>query len=55
VYVFALKNPVERVKGGIRAISPKVQEFMDSLDTDASGNTGNIIAVGRVTGKYTGK
>ena len=55
VYVFALKNPVERVRGGVRVISPKVKEFMDSLDTDASGNTGNIIAVGRVTGNYTGK
>jgi phosphatidylethanolamine-binding protein (PEBP) family uncharacterized protein len=55
VYVFALKNPVERVKGGVNGISPKVQEFMDSLDTDASGNTGNIIAVGRVTGNFTGK
>ena len=55
VYVFALRNPVERVKGGIRAISPKVPEFMESLDTDASGNTGNIIAVGRVSGTYTAK
>ena len=55
VYVFALKNPVERVKGGINSISPKVPEFMESLNTDADGNTGNIIAVGRVTGKYTAK
>ena len=55
VYVFALKNPVERVKGGINSISPKVQEFMNALDTDAAGNTGNIIAVGRVSGDYTAK
>ena len=55
VYGFALKNPVERVKGGINSISPKVPEFMESLNTDADGNTGNIIAVGRVTGKYTAK
>lgn len=55
VYVFALKNPVERAKGSIRTISPKVQEFMDALDTDANGNTGNIIAVGRVSGDYTAK
>jgi phosphatidylethanolamine-binding protein (PEBP) family uncharacterized protein len=55
VYVFALKNPVERVKGGINSISPKVLEFMNALDTDADGNTGNIIAVGRVTGDYTAK
>lgn len=31
----------------------KIQEFMDSLDTDAEGNTGNIVAVGRVVGYYT--
>lgn len=55
VYVFALKNPVERVKGGINSISPKVKEFMESLDTDADGNTGNIISVGCVSGKYTAK
>ncbi|MBR3279131.1 MAG: hypothetical protein IKG01_09595 [Lachnospiraceae bacterium] len=55
VYVFALKNPVERAKGGINSICPRVPEFMEALDTDASGNTGNIIAVGRVSGAYTAK
>ena len=55
VYVFALKNPVERAKGAARSTSPKVKEFMDALDTDINGNTGNIIAVGRVSGKYTAK
>ena len=54
VYVFALKNPVERVRGAVGPISPKVQVFMDELDTDINGNTGNIIAVGRVSGDYTG-
>jgi hypothetical protein len=55
VYVFALKNPVERVKGGVRTTSPKVKEFMEALDTDANGNTGNIISVGCVSGTYTDK
>ena len=55
VYVFALKAPVERVKGSINTPAAKIQEFMDSLDTDADGNTGNIVAVGRITGKYTAK
>ena len=55
VYVFALKNTVERAKGGVRSTSPKVQEFMDALDTDVNGNTGNIISVGRVSGYYSGK
>ena len=53
VYVFALKAPVERVKGSLGTPALKLQDFMDSLDTDAEGNTGNIVAVGRVTGYYT--
>ena len=53
VYVFALKNSVEKAKGSVRTVSPKVKEFMNELDTDVNGNTGNIIAVGRVSGKYT--
>lgn len=55
VYVIALKNPVERVKGSKDTISPKVKEFIEFLDTDADGNTGNIISVGRVSGTYTAK
>lgn len=54
-YVIALKNPVERVKGSVRGINPKAPEFIKALDTDKDGNTGNIIAVGKVSGKYTGK
>ena len=53
VYVFALKAPVERVKGSLGTPALKLQEFMDSLDTDTEGNTGNIVAVGRVVGYYT--
>ncbi|MCR4557407.1 MAG: hypothetical protein K5779_06260 [Saccharofermentans sp.] len=55
IYVFALKAPVERVKGSVRAQAVKLQEFMDGLDTDAEGNTGNIVAVGRIIGYRTGK
>ena len=55
IYVFALKAPVERVKGSVRAQAVKLQEFMDGLDTDAEGNTGNIVAVGRIIGYHTGK
>ena len=55
IYVFALKAPVERVKGSLGTPALKLQDFMDSLDTDAEGNTGNIVAVGRVVGKYSGK
>jgi len=55
VYVIALKAPVERMKGGINSIYAKVKDFIDALDTDAEGNTGNIVGVGRVSGAYTAK
>ena len=55
IYVFALKAPVERVKGSIGSQAPKLKDFVDSLDTDAEGNTGNIVAVGRVIGYYSAK
>ena len=55
IYVFALKAPVERVKGSLGSQAIKLQEFMDSLDTDAEGNTGNIVAVGRIVGYYSAK
>lgn len=55
IYIFALKAPVERVKGSIGTQAIKLQEFMDSLDTDAEGNTGNIVAVGRIIGYYSAK
>ena len=54
IYVFALKAPVERVKGSLGTQAIKLQEFMESLDTDAEGNTGNIVAVGRIVGYYIG-
>ena len=55
VYVFALKNPVERVKGSVNGISPKTPDFMAALDTDKDGNTGNIISVGKISGKFIGR
>ena len=55
IYVFALKAPVERVKGSIGDRALNLQGFMDSLDTDAEGNTGNIVAVGRIVGYYAAK
>ena len=55
IYVFALKNPVTKVKGTANTISAKLPDFMKELDTDKDGNTGNIIAVGKVSGKFTGK
>ena len=53
VYVVALKAPVERVKGTFGSSNPKFEENFQALDTDAEGNTGNIIAVGRLSGTFT--
>ncbi len=53
VYVIALKAPVERLKGALNAVNPRMQEFFLELDTDSEGNTGNIIAYGKVSGLYT--
>ena len=55
IYVLALKNPVDRVKGSVNGISPKFPDFIKALDTDKDGNTGNIISVGKISGKFTGK
>ncbi len=55
IYVIALKNPVERAKGGVRGMCPKFNEFLEDLDTDAEGNSGNIISYGYLQGRYTGK
>ena len=54
VYVVALKGPVEKLKGGVRAPNPKFKEFIQGLDTDSEGNTGNILAYGKISGTFKG-
>lgn len=53
VYVVALKEPVERLKGGLNGSNPKFEEFITGLDTDSEGNTGNILAYGKISGSFT--
>ncbi len=53
VYVVALKAKVERVKGAFGGQNVRFEENFRALDTDAEGNSGNIIAVGRLSGTYT--
>lgn len=55
IYVVALKNPVERMKGGLGAQNPRFEENFKAADTDVDGNTGNILAVGRLAGTFTAK
>ena len=32
-----------------------LQDFIDSTDTDVDGNTGNIVAIGHLSGDFTNK
>ena len=49
VYVFALKEPAQKVKGALNAGSPHFWELMKNLDNDG----GNVLAYGHLTGTYT--
>ena len=49
VYVFALKQPANKVKGALNAGSPHFWELMKNLDNDG----GNVLAYGHLTGTYT--
>ena len=53
IYVIALANPVERAKGTPGTQPTNFNNFLLALDTDADGNTGNILAFGFLRGKYT--
>ncbi len=54
VYVVALKEPVERLKGAVRGVNPNFPTFIQELDIDSEGNPGNILAYGKISGTYTG-
>lgn len=53
IFVIAIKNPVERMKGGLNSQNMKFAEFIDALDTDKDGNTGNIVACGHIAATFT--
>ncbi len=53
IYVVALKNPIERMKGSLDGQNPKFEENFKSVDTDADGNSGNMIAVGKLSGTFS--
>ena len=54
IYVVALKEPVDRLKGGLNSGNPKFEEFIKGLDSDSEGNPGNVLAYGKISGKFTG-
>ena len=53
VYVVAIRNPLDRLRGTVNTQNPNFPSFINQIDTDADGNTGNIIAYGRLSGTYT--
>ena len=53
IYVVALKAPVERMSGNFNNSNSNFFTFMMRLDTDAEGNSGNIISYGKISGTYT--
>lgn len=55
VYVYALKNDVDKVKFMFNsaAINNSPEMLFEGHDTDIDGNTGNVLAVGRLEGTYT--
>ena len=54
IYVAALKAPVEGVNEAFcLGRNLKFEENFKALDIDAEGNSGNIIAVGRISGTFS--
>ena len=53
IYVVALRNDVDRVRGTVRTQNPNFAQFIRALDTDIDGNAGNIISYGYLSGEYT--
>jgi phosphatidylethanolamine-binding protein (PEBP) family uncharacterized protein len=53
IYVMALKSPVGRLKGAVNAVNKELSSFIELVDTDENGNTGNIISYGRISGEFT--
>lgn len=53
IYVFALKQPVERVKGTFNYSNAIFYDNAMELDTADDGTTGNIISYGYLPGTYT--
>ena len=49
IYVFALKEPANKVRGALNSSSPEFFKLIKSLDNDG----GNILAYGTIKGTYT--
>ena len=52
IYVVALKNPLERLMGTNDMYNENFPKFIFAVDTDAEGNSGNIISYGHLSGTF---
>lgn len=52
IYVFATKNEVERLKGSVNGQNAKFPSFIEEIDIDKDGNTGNVISCGYLSGTF---
>ncbi len=53
IYVIAIRNPIDRLRGSLRVPNANFPLFLAYLDIDAEGNTGNIIAYGHISAQYS--
>ena len=53
IYVIAIRNPIDRLRGSLRVPNENFPLFLAQLDIDAEGNTGNIIAYGHISAQYS--
>ena len=53
IYVIAIRNPIDRLRGSLRVPNENFTLFLAYLDIDAEGNTGNIIAYGHISAQYS--
>ncbi len=53
IYVIAIRNPLDRLRGTLNTSNENFPLFLAQIDTDSDGNTGNIIAYGRISGEFT--
>ena len=53
IYVMALRSPTDRLKGAVNAVNKELGSFIELIDTSEDGSKGNIIAYGKISGKFT--
>lgn len=52
IYVLAIKKPLERIKGSLNGQNMKFAKFIDDADTDAEGNSGNVVGGAHLSGTF---